>query len=218
MSNITNDKVEAYINHKTYASSEIQIDMELYAKDNVVPIVTRDTLALIKVLAEIKKPYRILEFGTAIGYSSIMLCKALNGNCMITTIERNENRYNKAVEYVEKSGYKDRIEIVNIDALEAESIVKNSFYDMVFIDAAKGQYKLFFDMVFDRVNPGGIIISDNIFHKSMVCEPEIADVERRQRTIYRRMNDYLEYLTSANENCYTSLVPIGDGLAITYKR
>lgn len=218
MSNITNDKVEAYINERTYASSEIQIDMERYAKENVVPIVTRDTLSLLKVLTEMKKPYRILEFGTAIGYSAIMLCMALNGNCSITTIERNEKRYKKAVEYVEKSGYKDNIEILNMDALESEDIVKASFYDMVFIDAAKGQYKLFFDMVFDRVNPGGIIVSDNIFHKSMVCEAEIASVERRQRTIYRRMNEYLEYLTSYNHDFFTSLVPIGDGLAITYKR
>lgn len=217
MSNITNDKIETYITERTHAVSNIQEEMELYAKENVVPVVTRDTLALLKTLAQINKPYNILEFGTAIGYSSIMLCMTLNGNCKITTIERNEKRYLKAVEYVRLAGCQDKIDIINIDALDAGVIIENSSYDLVFIDAAKGQYRLFFDMVFDKVRPGGIIISDNIFHKGMVCEPEISLVERRQRTIYRRMNDYLDYLTTENKIFYTSLVPIGDGLAITYK-
>lgn len=218
MSNITNDKVKKYIIDKTHPACDIQIEMELYAKENVVPIVTRDTLSILKTIAEINKPYSILEFGTAIGYSSIMLCAALRGNCKITTIERNEKRYLKAMEYVKRSGYEDKIEIINIDALEAKEAIGNNLYDLVFIDAAKGQYQLFFDMIFDKVKPGGIIISDNIFHKGMVCEPEISSVERRQRTIYRRMNQYLDYLTTENELFFTSLIPIGDGLAVTYKR
>ncbi|WP_028828345.1 O-methyltransferase [Proteocatella sphenisci] len=218
MSNITNDKVEKYITERTHAVSNIQEEMELYAKENVVPIVTRDTLALLKTIVHINKPYNILEFGTAIGYSSIMICTELKGNCKITTIERNEKRYLKAIEYVKRAGFQDEIDIINVDVLEAGAIIENGLYDLVFIDAAKGQYRLFFDMIFEKVRSGGIIISDNIFHKAMVCEPEICSVERRQRTIYRRMNQYLDYLTTENESFYTTLVPIGDGLAITYKR
>lgn len=218
MGNITNDIVSEYIIEKTYADFELQLEMESYAKENVVPIVSRDTLAFIKTLIEIKKPKKILEFGTAIGYSSIMMCHTLNENCTITTVERNEKRYLKAIENIKKAGYENKISVIHADALDTKDILTKQTYDLVFIDAAKGQYKLFFDMIYDNVVPDGIIISDNIFHKSMVCEKDIADVERRQRTIYRRMNEYLDFLTKPSEKFSTSLIPIGDGLAITYKR
>lgn len=218
MGNITNDLVSKYIKDKTYATSELQCEMEIYANDNVVPIVTRDTLALLKSIVEIKKPRKILEFGTAIGYSSIMICDALNGDCKLTSIERNEKRYNKALENITKSGFQKQIQVIHADALESKDAVQSQTYDFVFIDAAKGQYQLFFDMVYDNVEAGGIIVSDNIFHKAMVCETDISNVERRQRTIYRRMNDYLDFLTKSNEKFHTSLIPIGDGLAITYKK
>ncbi|MGB5822574.1 MAG: O-methyltransferase [Proteocatella sp.] len=218
MGNITNNLVSQYINDRTYPVSELQSEMEIYAKDNVVPIVTRDTLALLKSIIEIKKPGKILEFGTAIGYSSIMICDTLEGECKLTSIERNEKRYNKALENIEKSGFQKQIQVIHADALESKEAVQAQTYDFVFIDAAKGQYQLFFDMVYDNVESGGIIVSDNIFHKAMVCETDISRVERRQRTIYRRMNDYLDFLTKNNEEFHTSLVPIGDGLAITYKR
>lgn len=218
MGNITNDIVSEYIIEKTYEDFELQLEMESYAKENVVPIVSRDTLALIKTMLELKKPKNILEFGTAIGYSSIMMCNTLKSECKITTVERNEKRYLKAIENIKKAGYENHITVVHNDALESEEILKMQTYDMVFIDAAKGQYKLFFDMVYENVVSDGIIISDNIFHKAMVCQKDIADVERRQRTIYRRMNEYLDFLTKPNEKFCTSLIPIGDGLAITYKK
>lgn len=218
MGNITNDIVSEYIIEKTYEDFELQLEMEAYAKENVVPIVSRDTLAFIKTMLEIKKPKKILEFGTAIGYSSIMMCHTLNSDCKITTVERNEKRYQKAMKNIKKAGYEDNISVIHMDALDSAELITKDSYDLVFIDAAKGQYKLFFDMIYDNVVSDGIIISDNIFHKSMVCEKDIADVERRQRTIYRRMNEYLDFLTKPNEKFCTSLIPIGDGLAITYKR
>lgn len=218
MGNITNDIVSEYIIEKTYEDFELQLEMESYAKENVVPIVSRDTLAFIKTMLELKKPKNILEFGTAIGYSSIMMCNTLKADCKITTVERNEKRYLKAIENIKKAGYENHITVVHKDALDSEEILKMQTYDMVFIDAAKGQYKLFFDMIYENVVSDGIIISDNIFHKAMVCQKDIADVERRQRTIYRRMNEYLDFLTKPNEKFCTSLIPIGDGLAITYKK
>ncbi len=218
MGNITNDIVSEYIIEKTYEDFELQLEMESYAKENVVPIVSRDTLAFIKTMLELKKPKNILEFGTAIGYSSIMMCNTLKADCKITTVERNEKRYLKAIENIKKAGYENHITVVHKDALDSEEILKMQTYDMVFIDAAKGQYKLFFDMIYENVVSDGIIISDNIFHKAMVCQKNIADVERRQRTIYRRMNEYLDFLTKPNEKFCTSLIPIGDGLAITYKK
>lgn len=217
MGNIYRSKIEKYIIDRTYSLGSLQTEMEKYALENHVPIISRDSLALLTNLVRIAQPKSILEFGTAIGYSSIMMSEALGGNVKITTIERNQPRYELALNNIRKSGYKN-ITVLNIDGTKAKEILENREFDLVFIDAAKGQYKLFFDMVYKMVPSGGIIVSDNIFHKGMVCEPVIENVERRQRTIFRRMNEYLDFLTSENPNFYTSLIPVGDGMAITYKK
>lgn len=217
MGNIYRKKVENFIIERTYSDSELQSEMEVYAKENHVPIISRDSLGVLTNIIRISKPNTILEFGTAIGYSSIMMMAALEGMVTIHSFERNLKRYETALENIKKSGY-ENINVYNLDATTAYELLHNQNFDMVFIDAAKGQYQLFFDMVYDKVNPGGIIISDNIFHKGMVCEIDIQNVERRQRTIYRRMNDYLDFLTSPNDKFYSCLIPIGDGMAITYKK
>lgn len=211
------DKIKEYIIEKTFSISNLQLEMEKFAVQNHVPIITRDSLDLLISLIKIKKPKQILEFGTAIGYSSIIMANYLDKDAKIITVERNQARYDQAISNIKKSGLEDKITVYHMEALEIKELIKDIQFDMVFIDAAKGQYRLFFDMIFEQVNPSGIIVSDNIFHKGMVCEKDKSKVIRRQRTIYNRMNDYLSFLKEENNRFYTCLIPIGDGMAITYK-
>lgn len=213
MRNIVNDNVQDFIEKHLALSDELQKAMELYAQEKGVPIITKDTLNLLKTILILKKPKEILEFGTAIGYSAIQMAKILDGDCSITTIERNEIRYKEAIKNIQKAGYNKEIRLILGDATENSDFLDRN-YDLTFIDAAKGQYQKFFDLIIKNMNKGGIIISDNIFHNSLVCQPDVMQVERRQRTIYRRMNDYLDFLTRT-QGLSTTLVPIGDGLAIT---
>lgn len=211
--------IDAYIEEKTFEFSPLQLEMEAYAREHHVPIISRDSLDLLISLLKIKKPRRVLEFGTAIGYSAILMAMQLEGGAKIISFERNEPRYERALENIEKANLKDRIQVYNMDAAEANHILDGQSFDFVFIDAAKGQYQVFFDMVYDKLAAGAIIVSDNIFHKGLVCIKDAQDVDKRQRTIYRRMNDYLGYLKSKEKKneFFTSLIPIGDGIAITYK-
>lgn len=210
-------QIAAYIKNKTFSFCALQEEMEAYAKEHHVPIISRDSLDFLVLLLKLRKPKRILEFGTAIGYSAIIMASVLDKDTKIVTIERNQLRYDTALENIKKAGLEEVIEVYFMDALEAREAVQDKTFDFVFIDAAKGQYKLFFDLAYDLVVPSGVIVSDNVFHKGMVCIPDIVDVDRRQRTIYKRMNDYVTFLKKDNNGFFSSLVPIGDGLAITYK-
>ncbi|MGL5440638.1 MAG: O-methyltransferase [Filifactoraceae bacterium] len=213
MRNIVNENVQNFIEEHIKYSEGLKFEMEEYAKKNSIPIITKDTLNLLKTILLLKKPKKILEFGTAIGYSSIQIIDILGGDCEITTIERDEDRFKEAEKNIKKSGYNEQIRLIKGDAIEIDKYLDRN-YDFIFIDAAKGQYKKFFDKIINNVTEKALIVSDNIFYNTLVCKPDINSVERRQRTIYRRMNDYLDFLTKT-EGFFTSLVPIGDGLAIT---
>ncbi len=207
-----------FIIKHTFPFFEYQLEMEEYAHKNHVPIISRDSLDTLLALIKIQKPKKILELGTAIGYSSIAMALSMPLDGQIISMERNLARFDEAKSNISKMNLDDKITVHIIDATRAAEIVaENAPYDFVFIDAAKGQYQLYFDMVFPYVNDGGLLVSDNIFHKGLVFEEDISKVEKRQRTIYRRMRDYLNFLKSDNTDFYTALLPIGDGLAITYK-
>lgn len=212
------EQISTYIKNKTFSFCPLQEEMEAYAEAHHVPIISRDSLDFLVMLLKLKKPKKILEIGTAIGYSSIVMASVLTDDAKITTLERDRARYDMAIENIKKAGLEDIIQVRYIDARESREILQGEKYDFVFIDAAKGQYQLFFDLIFDLVEDGGIIVSDNIFYKGMVCASDINDIDRRQRTIYKRMNQYLTFLKTKNDAHDTALVPIGDGLAITYKK
>lgn len=213
MSNIVNDKVENYIRETLKPSQGLLRDLELYAEENSVPIIHKEVADLLRVVLKLKRPKKILELGCAIGYSSLFFADVLDGDVEIVTTERNPIMLERAQDNIKKAGMEDRIKILVGDAEETLKDLEGTF-DMIFIDAAKGHYKMFFDMLIGKLNHGGIVISDNILYKGMIASDDY--VVRRKKTIVKRMRTYLDYICDL-EGISTSLIPIGDGLAISYK-
>lgn len=213
MSNIVNDKVENYIRETLKPSQGLLRDLELYAEENSVPIIHKEVADLLRVILKLKRPKKILELGCAIGYSSLFFADVLDGDVEIVTTERNPIMLERAQDNIKKAGMDDRIKILVGDAEETLKDLEGTF-DMIFIDAAKGHYKMFFDMLIGKLNHGGIVISDNILYKGMIASDDY--VVRRKKTIVKRMRTYLDYICDL-EGISTSLIPIGDGLAISYK-
>ncbi len=213
MSNIVNDKVENYIRETLKPSQGLLRDLEIYAEENSVPIIHKEVADLLRVILKLKRPKKILELGCAIGYSSLFFADVLDGDVEIVTTERNPIMLDRAQDNIKKAGMEDRIKILVGDAEETLKDLEGTF-DMIFIDAAKGHYKMFFDMLIGKLNHGGIVISDNILYKGMIASDDY--VVRRKKTIVKRMRTYLDYICDL-EGISTSLIPIGDGLAISYK-
>lgn len=217
MNPMIDPKVESYIKGLIPEKDVFFQEMQEYAKEHFVPIIQPESLRLLETLLLCHKVKDIVEIGTAIGYSSLSFCRILEGNCHIKTFERNEKRYRKALDFISRSPYNNKISVVLSDASECLDLGEEQ-YDMAFIDAAKGQYRFFFDRLFPHIRRGGILVSDNIFFRGQVCEDSQLAVTRRNRTIYRRMNEYLSYLMEDNDIFHSGLVPIGDGMAITIKK
>lgn len=213
MSNIVNELVEEYIRITLKESKPFLKELEEYANENLVPIVHKEVAEFLKVLLKIHRPKKILEVGCAIGYSSMLFADSLNKDCEIITIERNEEMIKRANENIKKFKFDENIKILEGDAEILLKDVKGPF-DMIFLDAAKGQYKLFYDLVIDKLKIGGVLVSDNILYKGMIANDKY--VVRRKKTIVKRMRDYLSYISNC-DYLDTSLMPIGDGLAVSYK-
>ncbi len=213
MGNIVNNLVEDYIRNTLKEKEGLLKELEIYAKENNVPIVHKEVSDLLKVLLKVQRPKKILEVGCAIGYSSILFASSLDGEVEIITVERNEKMIEKAKENIKRAGLEDKITILEGDAEELLKTVDGEF-DMIFLDAAKGQYKLFYDMVIDKLKVDGLLISDNILYKGMVAHDDF--VIRRKKTIVKRMRNYLDYISNC-DYLDTSLIPIGDGVALSYK-
>ena len=213
MSNIVNDVVEDYIRHTLKDADGLLKELEVFAEENSVPIVHKEVSDLLKVLLKMQKPQRILEVGCAIGYSSILFATTCEGNVDITTCERNPVMIERAKENIKRSEFENNIRILEGDAVEQLKNVEGEF-DMIFLDAAKGQYKLFYDLVIDKLKVGGVLISDNILYKGMIASDDL--VVRRKKTIVKRMRNYLDYICNC-DYLTTSLLPMGDGVAISYK-
>lgn len=213
MGNIVNNLVEDYIRNTLKDKEGLLRELEIYAAENNVPIVHKEVSDLLKVILKVQKPKRILEVGCAIGYSSILFASSLDGDVEIITVERNEKMIEKAKENIKRAGLENKITILEGDAEEHLKAVDGEF-DMIFLDAAKGQYKLFYDMVIDKLKINGLLISDNILYKGMVAHDDF--VIRRKKTIVKRMRNYLDYICTC-DYLDTSLIPIGDGVALSYK-
>ena len=213
MNQINEEYIEDYIRSLLPSSNGILKDLEKYALDYHVPIVHPEVAQLLKVLLKIKKPNSILEIGTAIGYSAIIMAENTSPNCKITSIERRRDMVEKAIENIGKTPFKDRITILEGEAEEV-LLNLNDKYDFIFLDAAKGQYMEFFNRCINLLDRDGIIVSDNVLYKGMVATDKL--VVRRKKTIVKRLRKYLQYINEIQG--YTScVIPIGDGLAITYK-
>ena len=213
MSNIVDNLVEDYIRTTLQDKEGLLRELEIYAQENNVPIVHKEVSELLKVLLKVQKPKRILEVGCAIGYSSILFATVLDKDVEIITVERNEKMIEKAKENIKRAGMENNITILEGDAEELLPNVEGPF-DMIFLDAAKGQNKLFYDMIIDKLKVDGLLISDNILYKGMVAHDDY--VIRRKKTIVKRMRNYLDYISHC-DYLDTSLIPIGDGVALSYK-
>ena len=181
------------------------------ALDNV-PIIRREMQSFLKVFLQIQRPQRILEVGTAVGFSTILMATYGPENSRITTIENYEKRIPIARENFRKAGYNDRITLLEGDAADVLKTLAEPF-DFIFMDAAKGQYIHFLPDVLRLMHPGSVLISDNVLQEGDIIESHYI-VERRNRTIYKRMREYLQALKD-DSRLETSIVPLGDGISIS---
>jgi predicted O-methyltransferase YrrM len=205
----------AYINSLDSGNGAFLDELERSALRDEVPIIRQDMQSFLKVLLAVHRPRRILEVGTAVGFSAILMAQNTEEECTITTIEKYEKRIPQAKANFEASGFNDRITLLEGDALEIMKTLTGP-YDMVFMDAAKGQYIHFLPEALRLLRTGGILVSDNVLQDGDIIESHYA-VERRNRTIYKRMREYL-YVLKHTDGLLTSIIPTGDGAAVTVKQ
>lgn len=215
MEDVINNQVENYLKSLVPNRTQLVMEMETYAKEHQVPIM--DLVGMESLLWQLKliQPERILEVGAAIGYSAIRMAQELP-NATIITIERDEVRYKQAVANIEKNELSDRIEVRFGDALDLAQILESEpLFDVLFIDAAKGQYQRFLDLYGKMIKPNGVVFSDNVLFRGLVAEDEIE--EKRLRSIARKLRTYNEWLMQ-HPDYDTRILPVGDGLAISIKK
>ncbi|GAE87482.1 O-methyltransferase [Acetivibrio straminisolvens] len=211
---ISYEYINDYIRNTIKKNDGLLAELEVFAKENHVPIVHPEVASLLKVIGLTLKPSRILEVGTAIGYSAILFSTVLSPGGRIDTIDRYELMLERARENIEKAGLKEVINIIEGDALDVLKCLEHK-YDMIFLDAAKGQYPEFLPECLRLLRSGGLLISDNILYKGMVATDEL--VVRRKKTIVKRLRTYLKTICSMDE-LETSILPVGDGVAISFKK
>ena len=212
---IVDERMVTYIHSLETPESPLIEQIEQEALDTYVPIIRKETQSFLKVLLMMKKPVRVLEVGTAIGFSALLMCEYLPENGHITTIEKYEKRIPIARENFKRAGKEDRITLIEGDALEVMRSLEGPF-DFIFMDAAKGQYIHYMPEAIRLLSKDGVLMSDNVLQDGDIIESRFA-VERRNRTIHSRMREYL-YELKHNENLLTSIVPLGDGLALSVKQ
>ena len=181
-----------------------------------VPIIRREMESFLQVLLELKGPQRILEIGAAEGYSSLWMASCTSRETSLTTIEQDPDRILHAREHFGKYAFGERISLIEGDAQQVLPALDGAAYDFVFMDAAKAQYIHFLPDVLRVMKTGAVLVSDNVLQDGVILEPGSA-VERRDRTIHRRMREYLKVLKQT-DGLLTTVVPIGDGAAVTVKR
>ncbi len=213
--NITYPYIDEYLQSLMPKREGILSSIEQTAvlEESYVPIVPPETAQLLRLMLDITKPKKILEIGTAVGYSAMLMAKWAK-NAHITTIERYEKSAHIAKNNIENENLQDRIRIIEGDAAEILPTLKEEF-DLVFMDGAKAQYLAFLPEVSRLLKTGGVLISDDVLYKGMPASREL--LIRRKITIYKRLRKYLEHLMQ-REDFTTSIIPIGDGVAISYKK
>lgn len=212
---IVDERMVTYIRSLETPESEILETIEREALESFVPIIRKETQSFLKVLLQIKKPMKILEVGTAVGFSALLMNAYAPEGCHITTIEKYEKRIPIARKNFERAGKESEITLIEGDALLVMQSLKET-YDLIFMDAAKGQYIHYLPEAIRLLAPEGLLVSDNVLQDGDIIESRFA-VERRNRTIHSRMRDYL-YELKHNEQLLTSIVPLGDGLALSVKQ
>ena len=211
---ITEERISTFISSFDSGNSPFLNELEKYALETNVPIIRPQMQSLLKLLLAMKQPKQILEVGTAIGFSALLMSEYGPEDCKITTIEKYEKRIPLAKENFKKAGKEESITLLEGDAAEILKELEGPF-DFIFMDAAKGQYIHFLPDILRLLPKGGILISDNVLQDGDVMESRFA-VTRRNRTIHARMRDYL-YELKHNEQLCTDILPVGDGVTISVK-
>lgn len=211
---IVDERMTAFINSLDAGNTPFLNEIEKEAIQTNVPIVRTDMQSFLKLLLAINRPMRILEVGTAIGFSALLMSTYAPEGCHITTIEKYEKRIPIAKENFKRGGKEKDITLLEGDALDILKELKEP-YDFIFMDAAKGQYLNFLPDILRLLKKNGLLVSDNVLQDGDIIESRYA-VTRRNRTIHSRMRDYL-YELKHNEYLTTSILPVGDGVAVSTK-
>lgn len=212
---IVNERMIAYINSLDMGNTSLLDEIEQEALDTYVPIVRKEMQSFLKVLLAMKRPMRILEVGTAVGFSTLLFCEYAPEGAHVTTIEKYEKRIPIAKENFRRARREGQITFLEGDAAEILAGLTET-YDFIFMDAAKGQYIHFLPDVMRLLEVGGVLVSDNVLQDGDIIESHYA-VERRNRTIYKRMREYL-YELKHEKRLTTSIVPIGDGATVSVRK
>lgn len=210
-----NEKLHSYIDNLIPNRCPLLMEMEDFARNHHVPIMELSGIETLLQILRIQGSKRILEVGTAIGYSALRMAYALP-EAKIVTIERDEERYSLAEDFISRSERKVQIELIKGDALEVENLVAgHAPFDAIFIDAAKGQYKKFFEIYSNYLEEDGIIITDNVLFKGLVSESEIES--KRIRSLVKKIDEFNRWLMN-HPDYNTVILPVGDGVAISKRR
>ena len=210
---IVDNRITEYLHSLETSRGELLDTIEKKAIEDGVPIIRSETAALLRSLTAALRPENILEIGTAVGYSALQMCQVMPKNCHITTIEKYEKRIPEAKENFKKAGEESRITFLEGDADMWLKELKGKQFDLVFMDAAKGQYLNWLPLLLDLMPVGAVLISDNVLQDGDVVQSRFA-VQRRNRTIHSRMREYL-YELKHMEEFETAVIPIGDGVTIS---
>jgi predicted O-methyltransferase YrrM len=212
---LLNNELHSYIEKLIPERDLLFTEMETYARENNVPIMELAGIEALLQFLRIQDSKKILEVGTAIGYSALRMAEALP-NTMIVTIERDLERIQVAEQYLGRSKHGEQIQLIQGDALEVEELVsEHAPYNAIFVDAAKGQYKKFFEMYSNYLDDDGIIITDNVLFKGLVTESEIES--KRIRNLVKKIDSFNQWLMN-HPDYHTVILPVGDGIAISKKK
>ena len=208
---ITYDFIAEYLKNTVKKESDFLEELYSYARENHIPVIQREAGRFLGFLVGLTGAETILEVGTAIGYSALVMYDASGKKAKITTIERDEEMFLNARLNIKKYDAKKNIKTVFGDAEEELDKIEGLF-DMIFIDAAKGQSGIFFEKCLSKIKKGGLIVTDNVLYGGMIASDELA--KKKHKTITYKMRDFLTMLCSS-DNFDTAIIPIGDGMALT---
>ena len=211
---VVDERLVTYINSLDRGNTAVLDTIEREALDSYVPIIRKEMQSFLKLLLAMQKPKRILEVGTAVGFSAILMAEYNPYPCEIVTIENYEKRIPIARENFVRAGKEKQITLIEGDATEVLKTLEEPF-DMIFMDAAKGQYINFMPDILRLLKKDGVLVSDNVLQDGDIIESHFI-VTRRNRTIHKRMREYLYELTH-REDLVTAVLPIGDGITVSTK-
>lgn len=211
---IIDERMSAFIDSLDKGNTPFLDEIEKYAIETQVPVIRKSMQSLLKFLLTFSKPKNILEVGTAIGFSALLMSEYGPEDCHITTIEKYEKRIPVAKENFKRGGAENRITLLEGDAADILKELSGA-YDLIFMDAAKGQYINFLPEILRLMAPGGLLVSDNVLQDGDIIESRFA-VTRRNRTIHARMREYL-YELKHHPDLETVILPVGDGVTLSTK-